>query len=162
MMKKNSTLRWIFLELFGVIFLSALICWAVYQDVSKVESFQTDVQALPAKDNLLFAFDTVEDNGADVSLQGWTCMEGSTIGYFDCAIVLKKADADTYYRIPTTMVERKDVTAAFGSDEVNYDHAGFFARVEKRKIPAGEYEIYIEYNAYTNPVLYSTDQTIAL
>lgn len=161
-MKKNSTLRWIFLELFGVIFLSALICWAVYQDVSKVESFQTDVQALSAKDNLLFAFDTVEDNGADVSLQGWACIEGSAIGYFDCAIVLKKADADTYYRIPTTMVERKDVTAAFGSDEVNYDHAGFFARVEKRKIPAGEYEIYIEYNAYTNPVLYSTDQMITV
>ena len=161
-MKKNCALQWFFLELFGVIFLCTLICWAVYKDVSKVEIFQADVQALPAKDNLLFAFDIVEDNGTDVSLQGWACMEGSTIGYFDCAIVLKKADADTYYRIPTTMVERKDVTAAFGDGKVNYDHAGFFARVEKEKIPLGEYKIYIEYHAYTNPVLYSTEQTVAL
>lgn len=161
-MIREKKLQWAFGGLFGMVLLSVLICWGVYKDVSKVEIFQPDTQILSAQDNLQFAVDTVEDNGKDLSLQGWAFIEGNAIGFFDCAIVLKKAGTDLYYRIPTAMVERKDVMAAFGNGEVNYDHAGFFARVEKSKIPSGEYGIYIELNSYTNPVLYVTDQTVVL
>lgn len=159
---KHSKFILVIFECLSVIILSLTVCLVLYKDVSKVEVFQENVPAVSVPEDFHFYLDYIHDNGRYVSIQGWTYIEGESTEFFDYAIVLKQTGTDIYYRIPTSMQERKDVTEAYGTATVNYDHSGFFARVQKSKIPAGNFEIYIEYGTYTDPVLYATNRTLVI
>lgn len=159
---KHSKFILVILECLSVIILSLTVCLVLYKDVSKVEVFQKNDMEVSVPEDFHFYLDYIDDNGKYVSIQGWTYIEGVSTEFFDCAIVLKQTGADVYYRIPTSMQERKDITKAYGSVTVNYDHSGFFARVQKSKIPAGNFEIYIEYGTYTDPMLYATNRTLII
>lgn len=147
-------------ELLGILLITVLSCWVLYKDISRVEVFSAEGQAAPREGGLRYCLDEIRDSGTDLSIQGWAYEEEEDTEYFDCAIVLRQEETGLYYRMPTSLVERKDVTEAYGEGKQNYDHAGFFARAEKGKLPAGEYEIYIEYHAYTDPELYPTGQFV--
>lgn len=159
---KRSKSILVILECLGVIILSLLVCLLLYKNVSKVETFQGNIREASVPHDFHCYLDYVSDNGKDVSMQGWSYIEGESTEFFDCAIVLKQAGTDVYYRIPTALQKRNDVTEAYGSDTVNYDHSGFFARVQKSKIPSGNFEIYIEYGTYTVPILYNTNRTLVI
>lgn len=148
------------LECLALLLLIALSCWVFYRDISRVEVFSAEGQAAAREDGLRYCLDEIRDSGTDLSVRGWAYEEGEDTKYFDCAIVLRREETGLYYRMPTSLVERRDVTEAYGEGKWDYAHGGFFARAEKEKLPAGEYEICIEYHAYTDPELYPTGQFV--
>ena len=102
----------------------------------------------------------MKDNGNDISIQGRAYIEGEETDFFNCALVLKMADGEDCYRIPTSL--RINTEEGYDNTPFDYDHNSFFARVEKSRIPSGNYEIYVEFGTYTEPVLYATDHTVEI
>ena len=158
--KKRVKSFCVLLECLGVAVLSFLVCALLYMDVSGVEAFRSEEAEISAAEGFRFQLDYVKDNGNDISIQGRAYIEGEETDFFNCALVLKMADGEDCYRIPTSL--RINTEEGYDNTPFDYDHNSFFARVEKSKIPSGNYEIYVEFGTYTEPVLYATDHTVEI
>ena len=158
--KKRVKSFCVLLECLGVAVLSFLVCALLYMDVSGVEAFRSEEAEISAAEGFRFQLDYVKDNGNDISIQGRAYIEGEETDFFNCALVLKMADGEDCYRIPTSL--RINTEAGYDNTPFDYDHNSFFARVEKSRIPSGNYEIYVEFGTYTEPVLYATDHTVEI
>lgn len=157
--KKRVKSFCVLLECLGVAVLSFLVCALLYMDVSGVEAFRSKEAEISAAEGFRFQLDYVKDNGNDISIQGRAYIEGEETDFFNCALVLKMADGEDCYRIPTSLRINTDTEAGYDNTPFDYDHNSFFARVEKSRIPSGTYEIYVEFDTYTKPALYATDHT---
>lgn len=162
MVKQKMHFKWIVGQLLCLLFLSLGICFILYKDISHVKKISTDSEAMFAEQGFNYSIDYLEDSGDEIIVQGWAFIEGKSTQYFDCSVVLKNLSSNDYYQIPTSYQERKDVTEVYGSQDLNYDHSGFFARVLKDKLPTGEYEVYLGYNAHTILQLYQTGYFIGI
>lgn len=162
--RKNKRIKsfCVLLECLGVAVLTLLICVLLYKDVSRVETFRSEEAEISDAKGFRFQLDYVKDNGNDISIQGRAYIEGEETDFFNCALVLKMADGENYYRIPTSIRVNTDPEAGYDNTPFDYDHNSFFARVEKSRIPSGNYEIYVEFGTYTEPVLYATDHTVEI
>ena len=158
--KKRVKSFCVLLECLGVAVLSFLVCALLYMDVSGVEAFRSEEAEISAAEGFRFQLDYVKDNGNDISIQGRAYIEGEETDFFNCALVLKMADGEDCYRIPTSL--RINTEEGYDNTPFDYDHNSFFARVEKSRIPSGNYEIYVEFGTYTEPVLYATDHTVEI
>ena len=158
--KKRVKSFCVLLECLGVAVLSFLVCALLYMDVSGVEAFRSKEAEISAAEGFRFQLDYVKDNGNDISIQGRAYIEGEETDFFNCALVLKMADGEDCYRIPTSL--RINTEEGYDNTPFDYDHNSFFARVEKSRIPSGNYEIYVEFGTYTEPVLYATDHTVEI
>ena len=158
--KKRVKSFCVLLECLGVAVLSFLVCALLYMDVSGVEAFRSEEAEISAAEGFRFQLDYVKDNGNDISIQGRAYTEGEETDFFNCALVLKKTDSEDCYRIPTSL--RINTEEGYDNTPFDYDHNSFFARVEKSRIPSGNYEIYVEFGTYTEPVLYATDHTVEI
>ena len=160
--RKNKRIKsfCVLLECLGVAVLSFLVCALLYMDVSGVEAFRSEEAEISAAEGFRFQLDYVKDNGNDISIQGRAYIEGEETDFFNCALVLKMADGEDCYRIPTSL--RINTEEGYDNTPFDYDHNSFFARVEKSRIPSGNYEIYVEFGTYTEPVLYATDHTVEI
>ena len=157
--KKQIKSFCVLLECLGIAVISILICVLLYKDVSRVEAFRSEEAKVSAAKGFRFQLDYVKDNGNDISIQGRAYIEGEETDFFNCALVLKMADGEDCYRIPTSLRINTDTEAGYDNTPFDYDHNSFFARVEKSRIPSGTYEIYVEFDTYTKPALYATDHT---
>ena len=160
--KKQIKSFCVLLECLGIAVISILICVLLYKDVSRVEAFRSEEAKVSAAKGFRFQLDYVKDNGNDISIQGRAYMEGEETDFFNCALVLKKTDSEDCYRIPTSLRINTDTEAGYDNTPFDYDHNSFFARVKKSRIPSGTYEIYVEFDTYTKPVLYATDHTVEI
>lgn len=158
--KKQIKSFCVLLECLGIAVISILVCALLYKDVSRVEAFRSEEAKVSAVKGFRFQLDYVKDNGNDISIQGRAYIEGEETDFFNCALVLKMADGEDCYRIPTSL--RINTEAGYDNTPFDYDHNSFFARVEKSRIPSGNYEIYVEFGTYTEPVLYATDHTVEI
>ena len=158
--KKRVKSFCVLLECLGVAVLSFLVCALLYMDVSGVEAFRSEEAEISAAEGFRFQLDYVKDNGNDISIQGRAYMEGEETDFFNCALVLKETDSEDCYRIPTSL--HINTEEGYDNTPFDYDHNSFFARVEKSRIPSGNYEIYVEFGTYTEPVLYATDHTVEI
>ena len=158
--KKQIKSFCVLLECLGIAVISILVCVLLYKDVSRVEAFRSEEAKVSAAEGFRFQLDYVKDNGNDISIQGRAYIEGEETDFFNCALVLKMADGVDCYRIPTSL--RINTEEGYDNTPFDYDHNSFFARVEKSKIPSGNYEIYVEFGTYTEPVLYATDHTVEI
>lgn len=160
--RKNKRIKsfCVLLECLGIAVISILVCVLLYKDVSRVEAFRSEEAKVSAAEGFRFQLDYVKDNGNDISIQGRAYIEGEETDFFNCALVLKMADGEDCYRIPTSL--RINTEEGYDNTPFDYDHNSFFARVEKSKIPSGNYEIYVEFGTYTEPVLYATDHTVEI
>lgn len=143
MVKQKIHLKWIAGELLCLLLLSFGICFILYEDVSHVKKISTDSEVISDVNGFKFSIDYFEDNDDEIIVQGWSFIEGESTQYFDCSVVLKNLSSNDYYKIPTSYQERRDVTEVYGSQDLNYDHSGFFSRALKDKLPTGEYEGFI-------------------
>lgn len=160
MKKGDNRYKLILIEMAGLICITFLICGVLYMDVSKVEVFTMPTQE--SLENVNFSLDHINNTEKYLTIRGWAYINEKNIEYFDTSIVLKECNSDKYFRIPTSYEERRDVTEAYGKQELNYDHSGFFANVQKKKLPSGCFEIYIELNTHTDPGLFTTNQYVKL
>ena len=160
--KKRIKSLCVLLECLGIAVLSLLVCALLYKDISRVEAFRSEEAEISVAEGFRFQLDYVKDNGRDVSIQGRAYMEGEETDFFNCALVLKMADSENYYRIPTSLRINTDAEAGYDNNPFDYDHNSFFARVEKSRIPSGNYETYVEFGTYTEPVLYATDYIVEI
>ena len=103
--RKNKRIKsfCVLLECLGVAVLTLLVCVLLYKDVSRVETFRSEEAEISDAKGFRFQLDYVKDNGRDVSIQGRAYIEGEETDFFNCALVLKMADGENYYRIPTSI-----------------------------------------------------------
>lgn len=85
-----------------------------------------------------------------ITINGWAFVEGDTIKTYECHVVLKDNTTNEYIKLPTKLVTRQDVTAAFKDSkaEFNYDKSGFEAKLklDELKNPLENYEVYLDYS----------------
>ena len=158
--KKRVKSFCVLLECLGVAVLSFLVCALLYMDVSSVEASRSEEAEISVAEEFRFQLDYVKYNGKDLTIQGRAYIEGEETDFFNCALVLKMSDGEDCYRIPTSL--RINTEEGYDNTPFDYDHNSFFARVEKSRIPSGNYEIYVEFGTYTEPVLYATDHTVEI
>ena len=158
--KKQIKSFCVLLECLGIAVISILVCVLLYKDVSRVEAFRSEEAKVSAAKGFRFQLDYVKDNGNDISIQGRAYIEGEETDFFNCALVLKMADGEDCYRIPTSL--RINTEEGYDNTPFDYDHNSFFFFFEKSRIPSGNYEIYVEFGTYTEPVLYATDHTVEI
>lgn len=79
-------------------------------------------------------------------IEGWAVVEGERFESVNTRVVLYNPEAQSYLRLPTTMVERKEVLALFAKP-LNYHFGGFEAQVSQNQLdkPLAQYEICFAY-----------------
>ena len=102
-------------------------------------------------ENIDYQDDNTPETIDYIRVSGWLLHEGIDSSNSDIRIVLKSTETGEYIEIPTTMVNRPDVTKYFKDKYAstnNYDNSGFNAKVLRRSIDIDNdnFEIYALYN----------------
>ncbi|MCI8641964.1 MAG: hypothetical protein HFG79_00545 [Lachnospiraceae bacterium] len=90
-----------------------------------------------------------------IELSGWMIRSGESVRDVSIKIIFRNMDTNEYLIIPTTVVERRDVTQYF-NDGCNYDNCGYSVKIRKsRKINVElyDYEVYALYTLNGNTKL---------
>ena len=145
----------VFLEIFGLFFLSIILCFGLYYKQEKVGKIDS-VNSIECGNGYECQLDCVDISDKDIIIQGWAYKKDENTQYFDTKVILKYLDADEYYEIATAFQCRPDVTEIKGEGKFEYGNSGFFSRVQKTKLPKGQYEILINYNQHSDNVFIAT------
>ena len=115
-----------------------------------------------APDNILeYCIDSVEMDEY-ITVNGWSYVPGENINTYDCNILLQEIGTENIYILPTTMVDRTDVTQSY-DDGYNYNHSGFMARARLGQFNYAnkDYEIIIRYFNNENEYYVKTSKTVS-
>lgn len=94
-------------------------------------------------------------------VSGWLIKNGESMDNIQLKIVMKNCGTGEYYMLPTTQLQRKDVTELF-NDGYNYNNSGFSVRVFQRKIDLQNqrYELMAVYAFNGEAVLIDLEQAV--
>ena len=108
-------------------------------------------------------YETTRSNGKNwIYLQGWCVEEDQTTLFREFNIVLRDCETGKYYRLPTMMQVRKDVTG-FMEGDLTYDQAGFECHLPLESLFHNEYydyEIYFQISYDGNSVLLDSHRNL--
>lgn len=113
-------------------------------------------------DKVSFRDDGIKNTEEKIIISGFLTKTGESISTASISIVLKNCSTGEFYRVPTLMSNRTDVTEAYG-DGNNYDPCGFSAKISKNnKInpDIDDYEIMAIYTLNGKKKLVSSGTTI--
>lgn len=96
------------------------------------------VSVLPPTQDFDLGMDYVKDEGDLVSVSGWAIQKMQEVRNSTIGIVLKSDHA--IFASGTEARSRPDVTAHF-HNRLDLDNCGFFAKISKKPLPAGRYEV---------------------
>lgn len=94
----------------------------------------------------------------EIEINGWCLKERQKVKEEEIYVVLHKINTERYYKLPTEVYIREDVTGFF-SDGYNYDYSGLYVNIKTDKFDfdMDEYDIYILYSLNKNEYLIKTD-----
>lgn len=143
----------------GIVISCVSFCGIVFWDAQKVVKINpSDYQSGgPIK----YGFDEISVHGNVQVVQGWAVHEGENIETFDTSVVLYDCQKGQYYKIPSKLVIRDDITASL-ADGFNYDNCGFYSSVlcGKMNFESTKYQMCIAYENNAEQYLVLTDQYI--
>lgn len=96
------------------------------------------ITALPPGQDFKTSIDVFQENDDDFTISGWAVQNMMNVQNSTIAIILK--GDKTNYSSATESQVRKDVTAAF-KNQGNLDDCGFSAKISKKGMSKGKYEI---------------------
>lgn len=120
--------------------------WALafvnYRLVPHHETFTSEQVSLQIHESgkaIKHYIDTYEDLSEGVNIIGWGYLDGLNTDDIKHYVVLKKSDKTIIYSSQNQL--RKDVTTHFKDSGLDLDHSGFFAKVPKKGLQRGEYQV---------------------
>lgn len=127
-------------------------------DVHEIEEVNEKAGAIVNIDEASYSIRNYNDK---VSIDGWCVIKGKEIKTISIWVLLKDKESGEFYKIPTTVIKREDVTA-FIDDGFNYDNSGFSAKTKKRYLNLNEntYEIWLLYEINNEKKLIFTGRTL--
>ena len=99
-------------------------------------------------------YETDKHDGATITIDGWCVVLGKETNPVAIHVLLKNTSTGIYYELPTSIVNREDVTASF-DDSINYDNSGFTVCIPEKFLA-------VENNTYSIFVLYEIDEEVYL
>lgn len=143
------------IELVFVLILAAAVCLAVYTQQAAVKKY--DISGCTyGDDTVIITLDDIAQDSSHIQIWGWAIVPEKNTEYFDSWVLLRSKDGRGYFRIPTALQTRTDVTGVLGNGEYNYDNSGFYAQVETRRLAPGSYEVCLVYNVHSDNVIQGT------
>lgn len=112
-------------------------------------------------DNLTWKRDNISNTKDFINIDGWLIKPGEEVKTATIKIVFQDTETEKYYIIPTTMVERNDVTK-YSADGLSYQYSGFsvcipyFNELDTSK----DYSLYALYSLNDNQVLVPFEITL--
>jgi hypothetical protein len=142
--KENHFKKAIMLFLAFSLIILVIFCVLIFKEKSKIVTFNpTDCEK---NKNIQVKIESIQDSDFFI-ISGYAYVEGEKIDIVDGSVVLYQMNTDKYYKLPTQLVSRPDLTESI-NDGVDYSNSGFIARVSKSKLDFNNlgYEICYYYN----------------
>jgi hypothetical protein len=133
---------------FGL-FLIMLTCCILFFNEGKVR--EIDITEIPDNENIQYFIDSVVTTRHSITITGWVFLTEEEIKTFDCRFVLYDIKNQDGYIIPSQLIWRPDVEAAFNPNSekrsYNYSGSGLVGSVMKMRLKkdSDNYKIYILY-----------------
>lgn len=102
-------------------------------------SEQISLEIKKANKEIRHYIDTYDESKDGVNIIGWGYLDGLNTDDIEHYVVLKKSDKTILYSSQNRL--RQDVTAHFKKSGLDLDHSGFFARVPKKGLQRGKYQV---------------------
>jgi hypothetical protein len=121
-----------------------LFCILIFKENTKIATFNASKSKL-GKDIMVY-IDSIQDSDYFI-INGYAYKKGESIKTVNGYVVLYCIDTEEYFKLPTQLVSRPDVTETV-NDGTDYSNCGFIARVSKSKLDFNNlgYEICYYYN----------------
>ncbi|MCD8075951.1 MAG: hypothetical protein LUF27_13160 [Lachnospiraceae bacterium] len=148
-------------ELLLVLVVAAGVCYAVYGQQASVKKYDTSGCAYD-EETVVVTLDAVTQEPDSIQIWGWAISTEKDTEYFDSWVLLRAEESGEYFRIPTAVQTRTDVTEVLGNGEFNYDNSGFYAQVETKRLGQGSYEVCLAYNVHSDHVIQGTGVTVVI
>lgn len=150
MEKKTKILMYIGISLIVVI--SLFYCGIIYWNNSRI--IEIGEQSYDTKEELTIHVEHYSENEDSVTINGWCLKEKEDIGFANYYVVLHELNSKKYYKVNTGYQRRDDVTEHY-NDGHNYGNSGFYANINKNKLPSGNYELCLWYGVNANDIFKS-------
>ncbi|MBQ9211570.1 MAG: hypothetical protein IJ153_07720 [Clostridia bacterium] len=144
--RKLDSNRQVIFEVGVVLLFAILVCVWLYGSQHGIRRIDVS-NCTPSEGQLLYHIEEFDVSNNNLVVSGWCISSGISTTYFDTYVCIKHKTPEEWYILPTAFAQRKDVTAVLGEGIYNYDNSGFVAQFhDLRRIPSGEYEVYLLYN----------------
>lgn len=145
--------------LISIIILTFLYCSMLYYKNSNV--VKIDETWSNGNEILRVYLDYFDDSEKTIKLIGWCVLPEMNAGYAKNYIVFHNLDTNNFYQVNTGFKKRTDVTETI-NDGYDYNNSGFYASVQKDKLPSGEYEVCILYLGNGKNLFFETQKRFVI
>lgn len=149
------------IELVLVFILATAVCFAVYIQQAAVKKYDASGCAYGG-DTVVITLDDIVQDSSHIQIWGWAIIPEKNTEYFDSWVLLRSEEDGEYFRVPTSLQVRTDVTEVLGNGAYNYDNSGFYAQVETKRLAQGTYEVCLAYNVHSDNVIQGTGVTVTV
>lgn len=142
--KESCFKKAIILILILSLVVSVVFCIMIFKEKSKIDMF--DPSNCKENNNIQVTIESIQDSDFFI-ISGYAYVKGKKIKTVDGYVVLYNTETKEYYKLPTQLVSRPDLTESI-NDGVDYSNSGFIARVSKSKLDFNnsQFEICYYYN----------------
>lgn len=146
-MTDNKLKRYILLFLIIGTVCLFIFCFLIYFSINNLKEYKIFDSQISINE-VTNHIGKVEVEGNNILIEGWAIVKNSEIRKFETNFIIFEEQTDKFYKVPSTMKLRPDVTQHFTDDSnVNYDKCGILGilKANKLKFPLDTYKIYILY-----------------
>ena len=167
-LKRLQTKRGILLLCVLLIAVLAAFYFVLYWGAFRIKDLDADraaqdlQDAAQAEDQIQMNVDTLSYDKDYLTLAGYVILKGTATSPSAFQVVLRDTESDSYYLLPTSQVERPDITA-YINDGVDYTNSGFQVRLPfSKKLNPREhtYKAYVLWKLQDQELLIPLNTTV--
>lgn len=160
----EKTKKYVLLFLVSGTAVLLIFCGLLYFSVGRVKAYVPE--GYDVLQDVTFIIDPIEQDGNIMTIHGFSFIRGESIETFKINALLRDIYTGEYFKLPTAMRFRPDVTLHFydqyAPSNYNYDRSGWIAVFDVRQLPVAieRYEVAFMYRNDGNNILVRTGRRL--